>query len=83
MTGVDDTGVVGLADRLWQAAVDRRPIEPITRTRTDLTLQDAYAIQSATIGRRKRRTRRVQRSGTSRSLSVVFYGLRPWTGFLR
>ena len=30
MTGVDDTGVVGLADRLWRAEVDRAPIAPIT-----------------------------------------------------
>ena len=26
MTGADDTGIVGLADRLWQAEVDRAPI---------------------------------------------------------
>ena len=52
MTGVDDTGVVGLADRLWQAALDRRPVEPITRIRTDLTVQDAYAIQMHNVRRR-------------------------------
>ncbi len=31
MTDAQNTGVVELADRLWQAAVDRRPIEPLTR----------------------------------------------------
>ena len=52
MIGVDETGPVALADRLWQAAVDRRPIEPITRIRPDLTAQDAYAIQAHNIKRR-------------------------------
>ena len=33
MTGVDDSGVVGLADRLWRAEVDRAPIPPITAVR--------------------------------------------------
>jgi 2-keto-4-pentenoate hydratase len=52
MTAADDTGVVGLADRLWQASVDRRPIEPLTQLRTDLTVQDAYAIQMHNVRRR-------------------------------
>ena len=30
MSDAQNTGVVELADRLWQAAVDRRPIEPLT-----------------------------------------------------
>jgi 2-keto-4-pentenoate hydratase len=47
-----ETGVVGLADRLWNAAVDRRPVEPLTRARPDLTVQDAYAIQAHNVGRR-------------------------------
>ena len=52
MTGVDDTGVVGLADRLWRAEVDRTPIAPITALRPDLTVEDAYAIQSYNVRRR-------------------------------
>src|SRR3954447_21193146 len=69
----DDTGVVGLADRLWQAAVDRRPIEPITRIRSDLTVQDAYAIQTHNVRRRVAagavvRGRRMGRTSRSRQL---------------
>ena len=46
-------GRVGrLADLLWQAEVDRRPIEPITDGDDGLTTEDAYAIQSANIERR-------------------------------
>ena len=52
MTGVDDTGVVGLADRLWRAEVDRAPIPPITALRPDLTVEDAYAIQTHNVRRR-------------------------------
>ena len=44
--------VVELADRLWRAEVDRTPIEPITKTRPDLTLNDAYAIQAYNVRRR-------------------------------
>ena len=44
--------VVELADRLWRAEVDRTPIEPITETRPDLTLADAYAIQAYNVRRR-------------------------------
>jgi 2-keto-4-pentenoate hydratase len=69
----DDTGVVGLADRLWQAAVERRPIEPITRIRSDLTVQDAYAIQTHNVRRRVAagavvRGRRMGRTSRSRQL---------------
>src|SRR5690349_18622138 len=71
----DDTGVVGLADRLWQAAVDRRPIEPITRMRPDLTVQDAYAIQAHNVRRRIAagallRGRRMGRTSRPRQLVV-------------
>jgi 2-keto-4-pentenoate hydratase len=52
VTGVDDTGVVELADALWQAEVERTPIGPITDGRQDLTVEDAYAIQSYNIDRR-------------------------------
>jgi 2-keto-4-pentenoate hydratase len=52
VSDTENTGVVGLADRLWQAAVDRRPVEPLTRVRPDLTLQDARAIQAHNVRRR-------------------------------
>jgi 2-keto-4-pentenoate hydratase len=52
MSDPNGTGVVALADRLWQASVDRRPIEPITRARPDLTVHDAYAIQAHNVRRR-------------------------------
>jgi len=48
----DGATVVELADRLWRAEVDRTPIEPITETRPDLTLNDAYAIQAYNVRRR-------------------------------
>src|SRR3712207_401989 len=75
MSDVDDTGVVGLADRLWQAAVDRRPIEPLTRIRPDLTVQDAYAIQGHNVRRRVAagaivRGRRMGRTSRTRQLVV-------------
>lgn len=48
----DDARIVELADRLWQAEVDRAPIGPITGSGPALTVQDAYAIQSYNIDRR-------------------------------
>ncbi|MGV0715251.1 fumarylacetoacetate hydrolase family protein [Mycolicibacterium sp. XJ662] len=41
-----------LADRLWRAECDRTPIEPLTDSRPDLTLADAYAIQAHNVRRR-------------------------------
>ena len=52
MNDEDGATVVELADRLWRAEVDRTPIEPITETRPDLTLNDAYAIPAYN-GRRR------------------------------
>ena len=52
MSVEDGATVVELADRLWRAEVDRTPIEPITETRADLTLADAYAIQAYNVRRR-------------------------------
>ena len=52
MNDEDGATVVELADRLWRAEVDRTPIEPITETRPDLTIADAYAIQAYNIARR-------------------------------
>ena len=48
----DPATVVELADALWRAEVERRPIDPISDARSDLTVQDAYAIQSHNIERR-------------------------------
>ena len=52
MSDEEGPTVVELADRLWRAEVDRMPIEPITKTRPDLTLNDAYAIQAYNVRRR-------------------------------
>jgi 2-oxopent-4-enoate hydratase len=46
-------GLVGqLADRLWQAEAERKPIEPITDAHHGLTVEDAYAIQTVNVERR-------------------------------
>ncbi|MGY4652788.1 2-keto-4-pentenoate hydratase [Mycobacterium sp. URHB0021] len=52
MSDQDRATVVELADLLWRAEVDRTPIDPITATRADLTLADAYAIQAYNVRRR-------------------------------
>jgi 2-oxopent-4-enoate hydratase len=52
--------VVGLADRLWRAEVERTPIEPLTDTRPELTVEDAYAIQAHNVRRRVGAGRRVR-----------------------
>jgi 2-keto-4-pentenoate hydratase len=50
--GPDAAGLNKLADRLWRAEIDRRPIEPLSTDHPDLTVEDAYAIQSANVERR-------------------------------
>jgi 2-keto-4-pentenoate hydratase len=42
-----------LADRLWQAEAARAAIDPISQTKPDLTIDDAYAIQTRNIERRR------------------------------
>jgi len=42
----------GFAEELYRAAVDRRPIAPLTERAPDLALTDAYAIQTRVIERR-------------------------------
>ena len=61
--------VVELADRLWRAEVDRTPIDPITETRPDLTLADAYAIQAYNVRRRVEAGRAIRGCPSSRSCS--------------
>jgi 2-keto-4-pentenoate hydratase len=41
-----------LADALWKAERERVPIPPLTDQHPDLTVEDAYAIQSINVGRR-------------------------------
>lgn len=41
-----------LADELWQADTTAVPISPLTERHPDLTIEDAYAIQSVNIDRR-------------------------------
>lgn len=52
MSGSAGTAVGDLADALWQAELDRRPITPFTDHRPDLALEDAYAIQTYNVDRR-------------------------------
>src|SRR4051794_22300119 len=40
------------AEELHRAGVERRPIEPLTDRAPDLSLEDAYAIQTRVIDRR-------------------------------
>ena len=44
--------IAELADRLWQAEVDRTPIPPISEAGRVLTVEDAYAVQAHNIERR-------------------------------
>jgi len=39
-------------DALWTAAAERRAIEPLSSTYPELTVEDAYAVQSAVVERR-------------------------------
>jgi 2-keto-4-pentenoate hydratase len=52
MTTTGAAGVAGFADALWQAELERTAIPPITGTRPDLTVPDAYAIQNHNVARR-------------------------------
>lgn len=67
---VDQTNIVGLADLLWRAEVDRTPIEPLTDTRPDLTVEDAYAIQAHNVRRRVGAGRRVRGRRLGRTSQV-------------
>jgi 2-keto-4-pentenoate hydratase len=46
MAIMSDGIVVEVADRLWQAEINRTPISPITDAHPELGIEDAYAIQS-------------------------------------
>ena len=48
-----DAVTAELADRLWRAEVDRAAIDPISETGPDLTIDDAYAIQTRNVERRQ------------------------------
>jgi 2-oxopent-4-enoate hydratase len=48
----DETLIRELADELWEAGRSASPVEPLTERHPDLVIEDAYAIQSGTIGRR-------------------------------
>jgi 2-keto-4-pentenoate hydratase len=49
----DTDTVVSLADALWDAELTRQPIAPLTGRDLDLTIDDAYAIQTHNIERRR------------------------------
>jgi 2-keto-4-pentenoate hydratase len=48
----DASVIATLADELWQAGVDRQPVQPLTDRHSDLVIEDAYAIQTRVIERR-------------------------------
>ena len=52
MTDSSRATVQQLAERLWQAEIDRVAISPITQEHEDLAVEDAYAIQTYNIDRR-------------------------------
>ena len=52
MGGADPDRVVQVADALWRAETDRAPIDPVTDTWQDISVEDAYAIQSHNVARR-------------------------------
>jgi 2-keto-4-pentenoate hydratase len=52
MAIMSDGIVVEVANRLWQAELNRSPISPITDAHPELGIEDAYAIQSHNIERR-------------------------------
>ena len=45
--------IVELADQLWDAGASRIAIDPISETWPDLTVDDAYAIQTRNVERRQ------------------------------
>jgi 2-keto-4-pentenoate hydratase len=47
-----DATVADLADRLWRAEAERVAVPPLTADLPDLTIDDAYAIQTRNIDRR-------------------------------
>ena len=49
----DSDTVVSLADALWDAEQTRQPIAPLTEGNPELTIEDAYAIQTHNIERRQ------------------------------
>src|SRR4051794_15505338 len=52
MVHVVDATVADLADRLWRAEAERVAVPPLTADLPDLTIDDAYAVQTRNIDRR-------------------------------
>ena len=52
MGGADLDRVIHVADALWSAEIERAPIDPITDTWQELSVENAYAIQSHNVARR-------------------------------
>lgn len=64
-----------LAEELHRAEIDRRPIEPLTRTHPELSLDEAYGIQQFNVDRRLNRGERIigHKIGlTARAMQVKF-----------
>lgn len=74
-----------LADELYRAERDRRPIRPLTERHPDLSLADAYAIQQINVDRRLARGERIigHKIGlTARAMQVKFGVNEPDYGHL-
>jgi 2-keto-4-pentenoate hydratase len=52
MSGLCSTVVADLADRLWRAESERVAVPPLTAELPEMTLDDAYAVQTRNIDRR-------------------------------
>ena len=49
---MDKTKIQRYGDELYQALVDRKPVDPLTDRESDITIEDAYQIQLRMIQRR-------------------------------
>ena len=77
MSNLAKTAIKSLADDLWRAEITRSPMPPITDSHPDLTVEDAYAIQTYNIDRRVAAAGvlRGRRLGMTSSASRALYGV--------
>ena len=50
--GLRNPALPGLADALWRAEAERAPIDPLTDSQPDLSIDEAYEIQARNAQRR-------------------------------
>jgi 2-keto-4-pentenoate hydratase len=78
MSDSESTAIRSLADALWQAELTRSPVPPLTDRFPDLTVEDAYNIQTHNIDRRFAGSAviRGRRIGMTSRASQDLYGVR-------